>query len=47
MERADWRAWADDVRGGPLDAGHLFPEEIPDGTAEALAGFFAMERTRG
>src|SRR5262245_29092457 len=37
-----WRAWADDVRGRPLDAGHFFPEEIPDETANALAGFFAV-----
>ena len=35
-----WRAWADDVRGGPLDAGHFFPEEIPEETASALARFF-------
>lgn len=36
-----WRDWGDDVQGGPLDAGHFFPEEIPNETAEALAGFFA------
>jgi haloacetate dehalogenase len=36
-----WRAWADDVRGRPVDAGHFFPEEIPDETAQALAAFFA------
>src|SRR5262249_38240911 len=36
-----WRAWADDVRGGPLDAGHFFPEELPEETAEALTRFFA------
>jgi haloacetate dehalogenase len=36
-----WRAWADDVRGRPLDAGHFFPEEVPEETAEALAEFFA------
>lgn len=36
-----WRAWADDVHGGPLDAGHFFPEEIPQQTAEELSGFFA------
>jgi haloacetate dehalogenase len=36
-----WRAWANDVSGGPLDAGHFFPEEIPEQTAEALSGFFA------
>lgn len=36
-----WRAWADDVRGAPLDAGHFFPEEIPERTADELRGFFA------
>lgn len=36
-----WRAWADDVRGGPLDAGHFFPEEIPEQTADELRRFFA------
>jgi haloacetate dehalogenase len=44
---AIWRAWADDVRGGSLDAGHFFPEEIPGDTADTLARFFAMETTRG
>ena len=36
-----WRAWANDVRGGALDAGHFFPEEIPERTAEELSAFFA------
>jgi haloacetate dehalogenase len=36
-----WRAWANDVRGGPLDAGHFFPEEIPERTVEELSRFFA------
>jgi haloacetate dehalogenase len=36
-----WRAWATDVRGGPLDGGHFFPEEMPQQTAEALGDFFA------
>jgi haloacetate dehalogenase len=36
-----WRAWANDVRGGPLDAGHFFPEEVPERTAQELSGFFA------
>jgi haloacetate dehalogenase len=35
-----WRAWADDVSGRAVDAGHFFPEEIPDETADALARFF-------
>ena len=36
-----WRAWADDVHGHALDAGHFFPEESPDETASALTRFFA------
>ena len=36
-----WRAWADDVHGGPVDAGHFFPEELPEETARALSEFFA------
>jgi haloacetate dehalogenase len=35
-----WRGWADDVRGGPVDGGHFFPEEVPERTAEDLIGFF-------
>src|SRR5262249_22326219 len=41
-----WRAWATDVRGGPLDAGHFFAEEIPERTAEELSGFFATTPLR-
>ena len=37
-----WRAWADDVQGGPLAAGHFFPEEIPSETADALSRFFSV-----
>jgi haloacetate dehalogenase len=36
-----WRVWAEDVQGHPLDAGHFFPEERPDETADALIGFLA------
>jgi len=36
-----WRAWADDVRGGPVAGGHFFPEEWPAETADALATFFS------
>jgi haloacetate dehalogenase len=36
-----WRPWADDVRGGPVDGGHFFPEERPAETAKALAEFFS------
>jgi haloacetate dehalogenase len=35
-----WRGWAPDVRGHAMDAGHFFPEEMPEETAAALAGFF-------
>lgn len=35
-----WREWGDDVEGRAVDAGHFFPEEIPDETATALARFF-------
>jgi haloacetate dehalogenase len=38
-----WRAWADDVRGGPLDAGHFFPEEIPQRTAQELRDFLVTD----
>jgi haloacetate dehalogenase len=37
-----WQAWTTNVRGSPLDAGHFFPEEIPERTAEEMSGFFAM-----
>ncbi len=39
-----WRAWADDVQGHPLDAGHFFPEELPEQTAAALRQFFMGDR---
>ena len=38
---AIWKNWADNVQGGPLDAGHFFPEEIPDQTADALERFLS------
>jgi haloacetate dehalogenase len=34
-----WRAWAEDVSGKYLDAGHFFPEEIPEQTANELKFF--------
>ena len=34
-----WRAWATDVRGEAIDAGHFFPEEMPEQTAAALKRF--------
>ena len=36
-----WRALGDRVEGRPLDAGHFFPEEVPEETAEALDCFFS------
>jgi haloacetate dehalogenase len=38
---AIWRSWATNVRATAVEAGHFFPEEIPEETAEALAAFFA------
>jgi len=40
-----WQAWGDDVRGHAVDAGHFFPEERPEQTAEALGRFFEGERS--
>jgi haloacetate dehalogenase len=34
-------AWADDVRGHALGAGHFFPEEAPEETADILREFLA------
>ncbi len=36
-----WRAWCDHVEGQAVDAGHFFPEELPDSTADLLGRFFA------
>ena len=36
-----WRAWAEDVRGGPLPSGHFIPEEAPERLTESLRGFLA------
>jgi haloacetate dehalogenase len=38
-----WQAWCDDVQGHPLDAGHFFPEEAPQQTADVLRRFFRAE----
>jgi haloacetate dehalogenase len=35
-----WRTWVGDVRGEAIEAGHFFPEECPEKTAEALRSFF-------
>jgi haloacetate dehalogenase len=44
-----WREWCVDVHGESLDAGHFFPEEAPEATADALRRFFALggRRRRG
>ncbi|WP_329092690.1 alpha/beta hydrolase [Actinomadura citrea] len=34
-----WRAWADDVRGSPIDSGHHMAEEAPDSVAGAIGAF--------
>ena len=39
-----WREWAKNVSGHGLDAGHFFPEELPDATAAELAQFFGAGR---
>jgi haloacetate dehalogenase len=39
-----WQAWADDVQGVPVAAGHFFPEEIPEDTAAALSNFFGTTK---
>jgi haloacetate dehalogenase len=41
-----WRAWGDDVQGHALDAGHFFPEEAPEQTADALNCFFGPAESR-
>jgi len=40
---AIWRAWADEVEGFAVDAGHFFPEEMPEQTAAVLARFFGTQ----
>jgi haloacetate dehalogenase len=35
-----WRDWGDDVQGHAVDAGHFFPEEAPEETANLLSRFF-------
>jgi haloacetate dehalogenase len=34
-----WREWAPKAQGKAMDGGHFFPEENPDGTADALRAF--------
>ncbi|WP_245514843.1 alpha/beta fold hydrolase [Jiella endophytica] len=35
-----WRRWADEVSGGPIEAGHFLVEEAPDATLAAMLAFF-------
>ena len=42
---AVWRAWADDVRGGPIEAGHFLPEEAPEETSRRVLDFLAEGAT--
>ena len=35
-----WQEWSDNVRGQAIEAGHFFPEEVPEQTAEAFGRFF-------
>ena len=36
-----WRAWADDVQGGPVPSGHFIPEEAPEEITASLRAFLA------
>jgi haloacetate dehalogenase len=38
-----WRKWADQVTGHCVSAGHFFPEEKPEETAQALLDFFKRQ----
>jgi haloacetate dehalogenase len=38
---AIWRAWADDLGGGPIQSGHHMAEEAPEELAAAIAGLLA------
>src|SRR5262249_43656631 len=41
-----WQAWSDNIEGHPFNAGHFFPEDAPEHTAEALDRFFATDARR-
>jgi haloacetate dehalogenase len=38
---AVWKAWADDLQGGPIAAGHFLPEEAPEETTRQLLTFLS------
>ncbi|WP_028921547.1 alpha/beta fold hydrolase [Pseudonocardia acaciae] len=41
-----WKGWADEVRGGPVAAGHFIPEEAPEETTRRLLDFLAQPGRR-
>jgi haloacetate dehalogenase len=41
-----WQGWSDEVKGHSIDAGHFFPEESPEETAEALNLFLQTRAVR-
>lgn len=40
-----WQGWAKSVRGYAIEAGHFFPEELPEQTADYLLDFFNQGET--
>ncbi len=40
-----WRAWAEDLQGGPIESGHHVAEEAPEALSGALVRFLAPVRT--
>ena len=41
-----WKAWSDEVHGGPIPAGHFIPEEAPDQIIRHLTDFLAHSTRR-
>ena len=39
-----WKDWGNDVQGYPINAGHFFPEEVPEETATVLKTFFTESK---
>ena len=42
-----WSAWADDLRGGPVAAGHFLPEEAPERIIDEFRRFFGAAGSTG